>query len=164
MYSCLLWSLHWNLFIHLTQWPSNFLPYKSCKPVLYPWIAIAVTHRQLQWSNQAERSHMFCFVSDIKTHNVQLSRYFTQGQGYLWPGQLYCGVQCSRLHTRGEDNIIVNILNNYQYCQTPVLGLGRVIDSTFYNNHNNNNNPRLNFVKETVLWDKAQGVGIRDKG
>ena len=40
------------------------------------------------------------------------------------------------------------------------------------NNNNNNNekkkkkkkNPHLNFLKGTVLGDKEQGVGIRDKG
>ena len=32
------------------------------------------------------------------------------------------------------------------------------------NNNHNHNNPHLNFVKETVLGDKEQGVGIRDKG
>ena len=36
------------------------------------------------------------------------------------------------------------------------------------NNNNNNNekkkkNPHLNFLKGTVLGDKEQGVGIRDK-
>ena len=66
------------------------------------------------------------------------------------------------------------------YCQTPVLGLGLGVDFTFawdnndnngnnHNNHNNHknhnhNNPHLNFVKGTVLGDKEQGVGIRDKG
>ena len=35
------------------------------------------------------------------------------------------------------------------------------------NNNNNNNekkNPHLNFLNGTVLGDKEQGVGIRDKG
>ena len=55
------------------------------------------------------------------------------------------------------------------YCQTPVFGLGLSVDFTFVwdnhnNNHNNHNNPHLNFVKGTVLGDKEQGVGIRDKG
>ena len=58
------------------------------------------------------------------------------------------------------------------YCQTPVLGLGLGlgVDFTFAwdNNDNdkndNDNNPHLNFVKGTVLGDKEQGVGIRDKG
>ena len=56
-------------------------------------------------------------------------------------------------------------------CQTPVLGLGLGVDFTFacHNNNNNDNNhnhnnPHLNFVKGTVLGDKEQGVGIRDKG
>ena len=58
------------------------------------------------------------------------------------------------------------------FCQTPILGLGLGIDFTFVwdnnpkknHNHNDNNNPHLNFVKRTVLGDKEQGVGIRDKG
>ena len=57
------------------------------------------------------------------------------------------------------------------YCQTPVLGLGLEVDFTFAwdndnenHNHNHNNNPHLNFMKGTVLGDKEQGVGIRDKG
>ena len=56
------------------------------------------------------------------------------------------------------------------FCQTPVLGLGLGLDFTFagdnHNNQNdkNDNNPHLNFVKGTVLGDKEQGVGIRDKG
>ena len=58
------------------------------------------------------------------------------------------------------------------FCQTPVLGLGLGVDFTFVwdnnpkknHNHNDNNNPHLNFVKRTVLGDKEQGVGIRDKG
>ena len=49
------------------------------------------------------------------------------------------------------------------------LGLKLGSDFTFaWDNHNNNNhndnNPHLNFVKGTVLGDKEQGVGIRDKG
>ena len=32
------------------------------------------------------------------------------------------------------------------------------------NDNNDKNNQHLNFVKETVLGDKEQGVGIRDKG
>ena len=55
------------------------------------------------------------------------------------------------------------------FCQTPVLGLGLGVDFTFagdnHKNHKNeNDNPHLNFVKGTVLGDKEQGVGIRDKG
>ena len=56
------------------------------------------------------------------------------------------------------------------YCRTPVLGLGLGVDFTFawdnhnHNNHKNDNKPHLNFVKGTVLGDKEQGVGIRDKG
>ena len=58
------------------------------------------------------------------------------------------------------------------YCQTSVLGLGLGVDFTFaWDNHNHNdnndnnnhNNPHLNFVKGTVLGDKEQRVGIRDK-
>ena len=46
------------------------------------------------------------------------------------------------------------------------LGLKLGVDFTFaWDNHNyNHNNPHLNFVKGTVLGDKEQGVGIRDKG
>ena len=63
------------------------------------------------------------------------------------------------------------ILQN-PFCQTPVLGLGLGVDFTFAwdnNNKNNNdnndkNNPHPNFLKGTVLLDKEQGVGIRDKG
>ena len=57
------------------------------------------------------------------------------------------------------------------FCQTPVLGLGLGVDFTFaWDNHNNenhnhnHNNPYINFVKGTVLLDKEQGVGKRDKG
>ena len=57
------------------------------------------------------------------------------------------------------------------FCQTPVLGLGLGVDFTFaWDNKNNTNvnndknNPHLNFVKGTVIGDKEQGVGIRDKG
>ena len=56
---------------------------------------------------------------------------------------------------------------NTEFCQTPVLGLGLGVDFTFaWDNHNNenDNNPHLNFVKGTVLGDKEQGVGIRNKG
>ena len=56
----------------------------------------------------------------------------------------------------------------YIYCQAPVLGIGLGVDFVFAldnnNNNNNHNNPHLNFVKGTVLGDKEQGVGIRDKG
>ena len=48
-------------------------------------------------------------------------------------------------------------------CQTPVLGLGLGVDFTFAWD-NDNDNRHLNFVKGTVLGDKEQGVGIRDKG
>ena len=51
------------------------------------------------------------------------------------------------------------------------LGLKLGVDFTFawdnhnHNNHNHNhNNPHLNLLKGTVLRDKEQGVGIRDKG
>ena len=53
------------------------------------------------------------------------------------------------------------------FCQTPVLGLGLGVDFTFTldnNKNNHNNNLHLNFLKGTVLGDKEQGVGIRDKG
>ena len=53
--------------------------------------------------------------------------------------------------------------------QTPVLGLGLGVDFTFAEDNDNKNDkndniPHLNFVKGTVLGDKDQGVGIRDKG
>ena len=63
----------------------------------------------------------------------------------------------------------------YRYGQTLVLGLGLGVDFTFAwdnkindndnknNNDNDKNSPHLNFVKGTVLGDKEQGVGIRDK-
>ena len=63
--------------------------------------------------------------------------------------------------------------NKLNYCRTPVLGLGLGVDFTFSwdnnnndNNDNNNkkNNPHLNLLTGTVLADKKQGVGIRDKG
>ena len=54
------------------------------------------------------------------------------------------------------------------FCQTPVLGLGLGVDFTFAGdnnkNDNDNDNPHLNFMKGTVLGDREQGVGIRDKG
>ena len=61
---------------------------------------------------------------------------------------------------------ITNILN---IVELQGLGLKLGIDFTFawdnHNNyHNNDNNPHLNFVKGTVLRDKEQGVGIREKG
>ena len=49
------------------------------------------------------------------------------------------------------------------------LGLKLGVDFTFaWDNHknhknHNHNNPPLNFVKGTVLGDKEQEVGIRDK-
>ena len=62
----------------------------------------------------------------------------------------------------------------FQFCRTPVLGLGLGVDLTFtWDNNNNNNNeknnndkntPHLNFLKGTALGDKEQGVGLRDKG
>ena len=61
------------------------------------------------------------------------------------------------------------------FCQTPVLGLGLGVDFSFtwdnnnnnnYNDKNNNdkNNPNLDFLKETAIGDKEQGLGIRYKG
>ena len=53
------------------------------------------------------------------------------------------------------------------FCRTPVSGLGLGVDFTFTwdnnNNNNNKNNPNQNFLNRLVLWDKDQGVGIRDK-
>ena len=49
-----------------------------------------------------------------------------------------------------------------------MIGLGLGVDITFAwdNNNNNNNNDKnnhLNFLKGTVLGDREQGVGKRDK-
>ena len=47
----------------------------------------------------------------------------------------------------------------------PVVGLRLGVDFTFaWDNNNHKNNPHLNFVKGTVLGDKEQGIGIRNKG
>ena len=78
--------------------------------------------------------------------------------------------------TNMKPNLFINLFSIvFHFCQTPVLGLGLGVDFTFagdnhnhknHKNHNdkNDNNPRLNFVKGTVLGDKEQGGGIRDKG
>ena len=71
---------------------------------------------------------------------------------------------CALLHICVE-NIIPEFKLKYQlvptYCRTPVIGG----DFTFaWDNKNNKNNPHLNFLKGTVLGDKKQGLGIRDKG
>ena len=60
-------------------------------------------------------------------------------------------------------------LQSMNIVKLPVFGLGLWVDFTFAwdNNNNNNNNdknPHLNFLKRTVLGEKDQGVGIRDKG
>ena len=57
------------------------------------------------------------------------------------------------------------LLERNQFCRNPVLGLGLGVDFTFAtdNNNNNKNNPHLNFLKGTVLGDKEQGLGIKDK-
>ena len=52
------------------------------------------------------------------------------------------------------------------FCRTPGPGVDFtfVMDNKNINNNNNrNSNPHLNFVKGTVLGDKDQVVGIRDK-
>ena len=52
-------------------------------------------------------------------------------------------------------------------CQTPVIGLELGVDFIFAldnNDNDNDNNPHLNISKGTVLGDKEQGIGIRDKG
>ena len=55
------------------------------------------------------------------------------------------------------------------FCRTPVLSLGLGVDFAFAwdnnknNKNKNNKNPRLNFLKEAVLGDKEQGLGIWDK-
>ena len=67
------------------------------------------------------------------------------------------------------------LTNETNFCQTPVIGLGLGVEFTFAgDNHNhknhrsdnnkNDNNPHLNLLKGTVLGDKGQGVGIREKG
>ena len=64
----------------------------------------------------------------------------------------------------------MRLVNGYFY-QTPVLGLGLGVDFIAFawdndnndKNHKNHNNPHLNFAKETILGDKEQGVGIREK-
>ena len=50
----------------------------------------------------------------------------------------------------------------HPFCQTPVLGLELGVDFTFTWDKNSKN-PNLDFLKGTVLGDKVQGVGIRDK-
>ena len=48
-----------------------------------------------------------------------------------------------------------------------VLGQILGVDFTFAwdnNNNKNDKNSHLNFLKETVLGDKEQGVGFKDKG
>ena len=55
--------------------------------------------------------------------------------------------------------------NHDFFVKLQVLDQGLGVDFTFaWDNKNNHNNPHLNFVKGTVLGDKEQGVGIRDKG
>ena len=54
------------------------------------------------------------------------------------------------------------------FVKLQVLSLGLGVDFTFagdnHKNENYNDNPHLNFVKETALGYREQGVGIRDKG
>ena len=74
-----------------------------------------------------------------------------------------------QVHETLEIFDLVEISWSVLHCQTPVLGLGIGVDFTFagdnHKNHKNeNDNPHLSFVKGTVLGDKEQGVGIRDKG
>ena len=54
------------------------------------------------------------------------------------------------------------------FVKLQILGLRLGVDFIFAwdndnNENHNHNNPRLNFVKGTVLGDKEQGVGRRDK-
>ena len=63
-------------------------------------------------------------------------------------------------NARSTENIFVELQG---------LGLKLGVDFTFaWDNHKNHknesDNPHLNFVKGTVLGDKEQVVGIRDKG
>ena len=79
---------------------------------------------------------------------------------------IYLIVHHSRVSNNSSDLLECQIC--FFFGQTPVLGLGLGVDFTFAwdndNDNNDNNNPHLNFVKGTVLGDKEQGVGIRDKG
>ena len=56
---------------------------------------------------------------------------------------------------------------SFVFVELQVLGQGLGVDFTFAwdnsNNNKNDKNPHLNFLKGTVLGDKEQGVGIRDK-
>ena len=61
--------------------------------------------------------------------------------------------------------------NHDFFVKLQVLDQGLGVDFTFAWDNNNNDkndkndkNPHLNFLKGTVLGDKEQGVGIRDKG
>ena len=55
-------------------------------------------------------------------------------------------------------------VNNIVKIQVLGLGLGVHFTFTWNNNHNDNdNNSHLNFLKWTVLGDKEQGVGIKNK-
>ena len=87
---------------------------------------------------------------------------------YRW--QSFC------VYSRGLTDLsaVIDWISFFQNdnCRTPVLGLGLGVDFTFAwdNNDNNNNNndinkniPHQNFLKGTVLGDKEQGVGMRDK-
>ena len=57
----------------------------------------------------------------------------------------------------------------FNFVKLQGLGLKLGVDFTFAwdnpkNENDKNDNPHLNFVKGTVLGDKEQGVGIKDKG
>ena len=73
--------------------------------------------------------------------------------------------QSDHLILRKHQKCVENTQNG-NFCQTPLLGLGLGVYFTFVwdNNDNNDKNPHLNFLKGTVLGDKDQGVGMRDKG
>ena len=94
---------------------------------------------------------------------LQKKTYFLVSKLFSWPN---CLTKRGIIHA--EKKLKKRKTNGF--CQTPVLGLGLGVDLTFTwdnkNNDNDNdkNNPHLNFMKGTVLGDKEQGVGIRDKG
>ena len=74
------------------------------------------------------------------------------------------------IDTLGNENlwdraVRADWISNFVELQISGQGLG--VDFTFTwdnNNNKNDKNSHLNFLKETVLGDKEQGVGFKDKG
>ena len=102
-------------------------------------------------------------------HNFD--QILNQGTGKICPGNIDYVFYIKQISnpTIFETQIFVCENTIFLYCQTPVLGLGLGVDFTFAgdnqkNHKNDNDNHYLNFVKGTVLGDKEQGEGIRDKG